>query len=267
MRGKNPYDELYKQYDMINKPFGYSLDYILWRHRQLKGELAKYIDRESRILDVGGGTGIFFQFLNGNISYSNYFNSDYSFEMLKKSPFQNINAVGDFLPFKYNSFDYVVCSEVLEHVIDKVAVLNECYKVLKEDGLFLLTTPRTGWIEDFKNSPFVVFWIFKEIEWRIKSLIPKFLKEKIKEILQKKNINIQKPSEILDEPSDEKWLNQTMNKIGFIVLKQYRGDNHFPFAKNQGESKFWRWFSDTFVNERKYGHCTIVVARKKEKAY
>jgi len=46
------------------------------------------------------------------------------------------------LPFADNSFDKVICSEVLEHIPDYQQVLNEIDRVLKPDGLFSLSVPR-----------------------------------------------------------------------------------------------------------------------------
>lgn len=46
------------------------------------------------------------------------------------------------LPFADNSFDKVVCSEVLEHVPDYQGILNEISRVLRPDGLLCVSVPR-----------------------------------------------------------------------------------------------------------------------------
>jgi SAM-dependent methyltransferase len=45
------------------------------------------------------------------------------------------------LPFRSGSFSTVVAAEVVEHVFDTQAVLNECARVLPAGGWLLVTTP------------------------------------------------------------------------------------------------------------------------------
>ena len=51
-------------------------------------------------------------------------------------------ASGLTLPFADNTFDKVICSEVLEHVPDYRQVLNEIQRVLKPGGVFGVSVPR-----------------------------------------------------------------------------------------------------------------------------
>tara|TARA_Y100000310_G_C20703713_1_gene832541 strand:- start:12027 stop:12638 length:612 start_codon:yes stop_codon:yes gene_type:complete len=47
------------------------------------------------------------------------------------------------LPFKTNSFDFVWCSEVIEHLDNPEASAKEMMRVLKPEGLLVLTTPNS----------------------------------------------------------------------------------------------------------------------------
>lgn len=53
----------------------------------------------------------------------------------------DVQSNASLLPFDSNSFDAIVCSEVLEHVPDPRKVLDEAQRVLKSDGLFLMCVP------------------------------------------------------------------------------------------------------------------------------
>ncbi|MEA3346992.1 MAG: methyltransferase domain-containing protein [Candidatus Auribacterota bacterium] len=55
---------------------------------------------------------------------------------------RQLDVVGDIfkLPFKSESFDSVLCSEVLEHTKDPKQAVKEIYRVLKKNGKLYITT-------------------------------------------------------------------------------------------------------------------------------
>lgn len=57
-----------------------------------------------------------------------------------------VNADARRLPFPDGAFDGVICSEVLEHIIDYDAALAEIARVTRPGGVFALSVPR-GWPE------------------------------------------------------------------------------------------------------------------------
>lgn len=58
---------------------------------------------------------------------------------VKKGKF--IIASASRLPFKDNSYDIVLCTEVIEHVEDQKKAFNEMFRVLKKGGYLVITTP------------------------------------------------------------------------------------------------------------------------------
>lgn len=52
------------------------------------------------------------------------------------------------LPFDEASFDFVLCSEVIEHLFDPDNILKEIHRVLRPNGFLLLTTPNiSSWYD------------------------------------------------------------------------------------------------------------------------
>ncbi len=58
--------------------------------------------------------------------------------------------VGDLahLPFDTDTFDVIVCFETVEHVDDPIAAINELQRVLKSNGLLIISTPNK---ENYSN--------------------------------------------------------------------------------------------------------------------
>jgi SAM-dependent methyltransferase len=53
---------------------------------------------------------------------------------------------GQPLPFPNESFDVITCLEVIEHVADERQTLRELARLLRPDGVLILTTPHKGWL-------------------------------------------------------------------------------------------------------------------------
>jgi ubiquinone/menaquinone biosynthesis C-methylase UbiE len=242
------YDKLYSRFDMKERPYGYSKAYVAWRCAQIRRPWKKWIKPTDLLLDIGGGFGNQAYHLPRGFNIPcQYINLDVSETMLKCSDGLKTVGVGERLPFRDETFDCVSCSEVLEHVSDKVMVLQEAYRVLKRNGIFFLSTPRTGWGESLREGWLGLFYGMIRII-RMGYLAHFKVYEEVQE----------DPSGVVDIPSDELWLREILISMGFTVLSQSRADNHLPI----GENWFWRRFSDLLVNSQIYGHCVVMVCRK-----
>mgnify|MGYP000846074843 FL=1 len=84
-----------------------------------------------------------------------------------------VNGDGTGLPFGDDTFDFIICSEVMEHIPDDSAAAAELTRVLKPGGLLAVTVPtflpeRICWaLSDEYHAPFVPgghVRIFTEVE-------------------------------------------------------------------------------------------------------
>jgi ubiquinone/menaquinone biosynthesis C-methylase UbiE len=55
------------------------------------------------------------------------------------------------LPYSDNEFDFVFCTEVLEHVVDPRTAICECFRVLRPGGRLVLSIPNEQIIDFFKG--------------------------------------------------------------------------------------------------------------------
>ena len=56
-------------------------------------------------------------------------------------------AACEAIPYPDESFDTVVCADVIEHVGDEVRALSEIRRVLSPGGLLILNSPHRGWFD------------------------------------------------------------------------------------------------------------------------
>jgi len=73
--------------------------------------------------------------------FRNLNNLDYTTTDLN-SPLADIKADICDLPFKDNTYDFILCNHVLEHISDDVKAMQEIYRILKPGGTAILQIPQ-----------------------------------------------------------------------------------------------------------------------------
>lgn len=101
-----------------------------------------------RVLDVGTGSGGFLpelQRLGGAVHYAEPRSASVAACRERDFPY-GVRARAEALPYAEMSFDLVCLFDVLEHVQDDNAVLGEVARVLRPEGLALVTVPAYPWL-------------------------------------------------------------------------------------------------------------------------
>lgn len=159
--------------NLLSKPIQSKLEQLLSNvgDMSLKRRARRIIEelnpqKDEKIMDLGCGTGYYLFLLSSLPVDLNLTGFDHDKKALDeaRNSLRNkkINFVlGDShkLPFKENFFDKIVASEVLEHLEDDQKALKEIYKILKPNGILVISTPSI-------NYP--LFW--DPINWLLQRL-------------------------------------------------------------------------------------------------
>ena len=95
---------------------------------------------KGRVLDVGAGEAPWRDLMPLEVDYVGV-DADLSGEFGMRRQSNIIYYDGKRLPYEDCSFDYVLCTEVLEHVPDPFAFLTDLQRVLRQGGTLILTVP------------------------------------------------------------------------------------------------------------------------------
>lgn len=134
--------------------------------RHLRGQLPFW---EGTVLDVGCGASPWKYLLDPQKSH--YTGIDIS-DASSKFAYQNRDCLyfdGRHIPCQSLSFDAILCTEVLEHVLDFQTLVSEMHRVLRPGGTILLTVPWSArWhyipYDYFRYSPSALQSVFAEFD-------------------------------------------------------------------------------------------------------
>ncbi len=217
----------------------------------IRKNLVKGVPADGAILDVGCGNGIISLQL-GKDGF-NILGIDVSEKAIEKAkdtnPFTNVSfAVADAEKLKASgqSYDAIICSEVLEHLHQPGNFLKELYDILNDNGILIVTVPNgTGPRESLVTKPMLS--LRKKNNWTWRFVL------KLKGILGYSGTTIQSAADNLDHVQffTTKQLEKLSADNGFRIdtIKPSNFiDDIFPISLIASRSKFIQKIDSKFAD-------------------
>jgi 2-polyprenyl-3-methyl-5-hydroxy-6-metoxy-1,4-benzoquinol methylase/glycosyltransferase involved in cell wall biosynthesis len=188
-----------------------------WLHRSRRGWIIRTLRRTGsgahRALEVGPGSGVYLPTLAGLAT--EVVAIDIEEEYLRglesmRRRFANVELVRDDITrsaLPAESFDIILCSEVVEHIPDSQAALAEMHRLLRRGGVLVLSTPQ-------RYSPLEVA---SKIAFRPR-IIDVVRRVYGEPILETGHVNLM----------TREALNQQLDRAGFTVEERHTGGVYVP---------------------------------------
>jgi len=122
-------------------------EYLLYLRHLFPYDFAKdKLQKSSFVLDVGCGEGYGTDLLSKYVSRIIGIDVDRNIIKHASDKYKSKNCSfktydGIKIPYKDNTFNAVVSFQVVEHISDDAGYISEVYRVLKKNGIFIVTTP------------------------------------------------------------------------------------------------------------------------------
>ena len=113
--------------------------------------------KQGKVLDLGSGDGYLKRLLSNDVNLHPGAKPTSLFEItqmdIQDSDNIDITHNAEHAPYPFNdqSFDGIVCSELLEHLFNPHTVIEECHRILKTNGTMILTVPNFNSIDNIIN--------------------------------------------------------------------------------------------------------------------
>lgn len=113
---------------------------IALRHYELVVKFLSHFPKKLKLLDAGCGEGYLAKRLVKIGFNVHACDTDKKVFAYKNIPFTSVN-LNKGLSYKNNSFDIIVCLEVIEHLENPWFLISEFHRVLRDDGTLIISSP------------------------------------------------------------------------------------------------------------------------------
>jgi SAM-dependent methyltransferase len=131
--------------------------------------IKKYSTSGDMILDVGVGLGR----LLSHFPHLQRYGIDISFGYLENAEKEGIEVcygLTEDMPYKKGAFDIVVCTDVLEHVLNLNSCIEKRLFVLKGNGILIVRVPYRENLESYLTTPYKYVHLRKFDEYSVRLL-------------------------------------------------------------------------------------------------
>ncbi len=210
----------------------------------------------NNLLDIGCASGYFTVYFKDKAKdvYGVDINKDLINEA--KNKYKGINfklLKSKKLPFRSNFFDVVTILDVLEHVNDDKIMINEIHRVLKKDGLLILSVPNKGLLTflDADNIKITIPEAYKILYYFVRGKFPEIKKgihkhysiEEVKELIRNKF----KINKIHIGSSIISTLVSYFEVLSLRIFNKRYFDSFLTMIKNVDYSVNYRRFGDNII--------------------
>lgn len=125
----------------------------IYRLKRRTSEVVKSIrtfssKKPEAVLDIGAADGRMLNRIKEVFPETTCAGIEYACDLISCNGSENIHLVrGDalVLPFKENVFDVVIATAIIEHVSDPIQLIREAFRILRKNGIVIITTPHPFW--------------------------------------------------------------------------------------------------------------------------
>jgi len=114
----------------------------------LKGIETLHPEIPQSILDIGTADGLMLSNLKDAFPNATCVGIEYARDLMACCESKIIHLIqGDavVLPIKDNVFDVVIATAIIEHVSEPIQLVREAFRVLRKNGILIMTTPHPFW--------------------------------------------------------------------------------------------------------------------------
>ncbi len=132
-----------------------------WKYYEgIEARIARYVKKDGRILEIGGGIGELAKFLSdrGYTDITVLEPSERCIRLCKEKGLKTLLSDGFIVPEELeNYFDFIIINHTLEHILDFNKILQSAHRMLKKGCSMYVEVPDAAM---YAETDFVPYWFF-----------------------------------------------------------------------------------------------------------